>query len=75
MRTKRAAFQTLLANALYPFIRSVEKGMSVPGTAMEESVKRTASEPYSSISCRGSMTFPRVLLIFLWLASRTIPLM
>jgi len=30
MSTKRAAFQTLLANALYPFMRSVENGMSVP---------------------------------------------
>ncbi len=47
--------------------------MSRPGEASAQSVKRTASAPWRSISSRGSSTFPLDLLIFAPLASRTRP--
>ena len=71
IRMKLDACHTLLAKARYPFIRSSENGMSVPGTAIEDNVNRTASAPYCSTRRSGSITLPRVLLIFLRLASRT----
>ena len=45
--------------------------MSVPGAAMEASVKRTASVPYCSMISIGSMTLPLVFDIFCRSASRT----
>ena len=47
------------------------KAMSVPGEAMDASVKRAASVPYFSMTSSGSMTLPLVLDIFWRSASRT----
>jgi hypothetical protein len=55
----------------YPSTRSSDIRMSRPWAASATRVKRKASVPNRSITSRGSMTFPRVLLIFSPLASRT----
>jgi hypothetical protein len=71
MRAKREAFQSLLAKARYPSIRSSASLMSRPCAVSAASVKRSASAPCFSVTSRGSMTFPLVLDIFWPLESRT----
>ena len=72
MRTKRAAFQILLANARYPSMRPTPSLMSRPCPAIDASVNRSASAPCFAVMSSGSMTFPRVFDIFSPFSSRTI---
>ena len=71
MNMKRAAFQILLAKLRYPAVRLSLNAISVPGAAIDASVKRVASVPYCPITSIGSSTFPLVFDIFCRSASRT----
>ena len=74
IRTKREAFQSLLAKlrlAMHLLVaRSAYRCLGVLPVAR---VKRSASAPYWSMISSGSMPLPRDLLIFLPCASRTRP--
>ena len=71
--TKREAFQILLAKFRLPRMRFMSSLVSLPGVLLVVSVKRSASEPYWSMTSIGSMPLPSDLLIFRPCLSRTIP--
>ena len=72
MSANRVAFQSLLAKARNPSMRSLASLMSRPWALVSAaSVKRRASAPCFSVMARGSMTFPFVFDIFCPFSSRT----
>ena len=73
IRTKRAAFQILLAKFREASTFSFEKRISFPGLFPVASVKRSASAPYLSMISKGSMPLPSDLDILRPCASRTRP--
>ena len=73
MRTKRAAFQILLAKFRLDSTFSVEKRISLPGLLPVDRAKRSASAPYWAMTSSGSIPLPRDLDILRPCASRTKP--
>ncbi len=52
--TKRVAFQILLAKLRAASMRAGDSLVSLPGVLLATSAKRSASQPYSSITLIGS---------------------
>ena len=75
MRTKRAAFHTLLMKLREASTLASVKRVSLPGATPVRSERRKESAPYLSMTSSGSMPLPRDLLILRPCSSRTSPWM